>query len=249
MSYEHLDLADLNSVQELSEKILEEHEALHILINNAEITKLDEKIKTAQGHEMIFGFNYLAHFALTARLFPLLDATQDSRIIFQSSPELSRGAVDFFDLDGNQFYDTGKAFSQSKLAILLFARELDRRFQATNIDMKSIPTFTGEYHITFFGKLLNFAMALSPKQAALPLLFAATSHRAVSGHFYGPNSFFELKGLPVELDCPDQAKNIQAAERLWEMSEQMAGVEFSMRDLSNVIPFQGRGGARNELFT
>lgn len=241
VSYEHVDLADLHSIQEFTEKFKMEHEQLHILINNAEVSGFPERMNSAQGHEMMFAVNYLSHFALTSRLFPLLEDTDDSRIIFQSSSEHQKGVMDFFDLDATHYYEANKAFAQSKLAMLIFARELDRRIRETRLDIKSIPV-----HVEKAPMLLSKLWRQTDVHLALPLLYAATAPEALSGHYYGPDGFYGLKGHPIEMDCSFAAKNIQAAEKLWELSESMCG-EFPMANLSNVLPFQMRGNIRPEL--
>lgn len=249
VSYEHVDLADLESVRDFSDKFKMEHDQLHLLINNAEISDLTARMKSAQGNELMFAKNYLAHFALTARLFPLLEFTPDARIIFQSSLEHEKGVMDFFDLNASLYYESQKAYAQSKLAILIFARELDRRLRLTNLDVKSIPVHSGGIHTPFFAKFFNYALGQTPHQAALPTLFAATSPDAMSGHYYGPDGFHGTRGHPIEVDCAIHAKNIQAAEKLWEISESMTEVEFILRDMSNVLPFQMRGSIHPEPLT
>lgn len=246
VSYEHVDLADLESVRDFSDKFRMEFDQLHLLINNAEVSDLPERVKSAQGHELMFAKNYLAHFALTTRLFPLLEETPDARIIFQSSLDHEKGVMDFFDLDATLYYESAKAHAQSKLAILIFARELDRRLRVTNLDVKSIPVHSGGFHSSFLSKFLNYTLGQSNHQAALPALFAATSPDAMSGHYYGPDGFHGTRGYPIEVDCAIHAKNIQAAEKLWEISEQMTGLDFVLRDMSNVLTFQMRGNIHPE---
>jgi NAD(P)-dependent dehydrogenase (short-subunit alcohol dehydrogenase family) len=249
VSFEKVDFADFQSVTELADKINDQEIKIDLLINNAEISNLKERMESAQGHELMFSYNYLAHFLLTAKLFRGLESRKGARIVFQCSHEYSRGALDFFDLDGEQFYEAKKAYLQSKLALLIFARELDRRLRATVIDMRSIPVHAGEPHSSFVVKFLNLAFGQSVKQTALPILFAATANQAISGHFYAPHGLFELWGHPVEIDFDLEAKNIHAAERLWEISQELTGIEFNMQDLTNVIPFYPKGGPRPELFT
>lgn len=241
VSYEHVDLADLHSVKEFTDKFRMEHEQLHILINNAEVSGFPERMNSAQGHEMMFALNYLSHFAMTSRLFPLLEDTDDARIIFQSSPEHEKGVMDFFDLDATHYYESHKAYAQSKLAMLIFARELDRRIRETRLEIKSIPVNTGKAPM-----LLSKLLRQTDADLALPLLFAATAPEAMSGHYYGPDGLYGLKGHPIEMDCSFAAKNIQAAEKLWEISEEMSG-NLHMSNLSNVLPFQMRGNIRPEF--
>jgi NAD(P)-dependent dehydrogenase (short-subunit alcohol dehydrogenase family) len=248
VSYEHVDFADLDSVEHFAEKFSAEHDQLHLLINNAEISGLPDRTRSAQGHELIFAKNYLAHFSMTARLFPLLESSPDARIIFQSSIEHEKGVLDFFDLNATLYYESYKAYAQSKLAILIFARELDRRLRLTHINVKSIPVHAGGFHTPILSKIFNYALGHLTHQAAIPVLFAATSPEALSGHFYGPNSFRGTRGYPINMDFSENAKNIYTAEKLWEVSEALTGKEFTLRDLSNVLPFQMRGNFYPEPF-
>lgn len=241
VSYEHLDLADLDSVKYFADKFLFEHERLHLLINNAEISDLPMRVRSAQGHEMMLAQNFLAPFTLTAKLFPLIENAEDGRVIFQSSPEHVNGVIDFFDLDATHYYDSKKAFAQSKLAILIFAKELDRRLQETHLSVKSIPVQNSE--MPFVTKLFGFARKGAVETLAAPLLFAATAKEAMSGHYYGG------RGQPLEIDTPIQAKNIHAAEKLWDLAEELCGIEFGLRNMSNVLPFQMRANITPELFT
>lgn len=248
VSYEHVDFADLNSVESFSERFLVEQTQLHILINNLEISGIPVRTRSAQGHELMFAKNYLAHFALTAKLFPLMEVTPDSRIIFQSSIEHEKGVLDFFDLNATLFYSSSKAYAQSKLAILIFARELDRRLRLTQLNVKSIPVHGGGLHKPVISKLFNYALRHFGHQAAIPILFAATSPEAMSGHFYGPNSFKRTNSHPIDLDCAENAKSIYTSEKLWETSEAITGIDFILRDMSNVLPFQMRANIYPEPF-
>jgi len=247
VSYEQVDFADLNSIKYFCEKVKVEYEEIHLLINDLDVHPSPKRIKSAQGHELVFAKNYFAHFSITAQLFSLLENASDGRIIFQSAVEHKFGVLDFFDLDATLFYDPQKAYSQSKLAVQIFARELDRRLRLTNLHIKSIPVHVGGVHTPVLSKLINYAFGQSPGQAALSTLFAATSIDAQSGHYYGPDGFAG-RGIPHEVDCAEQAKSIYTAERLWDVSETMTGIEFTLRDMSNVLPFQMRGSIRPETF-
>lgn len=241
MSYVQVDFADLNSVKNFADEFILEHEKLDILIHNSEISALSERINSAQGHEMMLARNFLAPFVLTAKLFPLLETAEDGRIIFQSSVEDSSGVIDFFDLDATHYYEAKKAYAQSKLALLMLAKELDRRIKETYLSVKSIAIQRSSQDLV--SKILSLAMKPNFEAEAFSLLFAATSEEAVSGHYYGG------KGEIHELDTPLQAKNIHAAEKLWSVGEEMGGVEFNLRNLSNILPFQMRGNIVPELFT
>jgi NAD(P)-dependent dehydrogenase (short-subunit alcohol dehydrogenase family) len=248
VSYDLVDFTDLDSVAYFSEKFKSENDQLHLLINNADISGFPVRTRSAQGHELMFAKNYLAQFSLTARLFPLIETTPDSRIVFLSSIEHEKGVLDFFDLNGALFYDPTKAYAQSKLALLIFARELDRRLRLTHLNVKSIPVHTGGFHTPMLSKLFKLTLGHVTQQSIIPILFAATSPEAMSGHFYGPNSFRGTRGYPIDMDFSENAKNIYTAEKLWEISEAITVTDFTLRDLSNVLPFQMRGNIYPEPF-
>lgn len=241
VTYEHVDLADLNSVKYFADKFIIEHEKLHLLINNAEISNFPQRTNSAQGYELMLAKNFLAPFTLTAKLFPLIENADDGRVIFQSSSVHTEGVIDFFDLDATHYYEPKKAFAQSKLAILILAKELDRRLQETHLSVKSIPVQNPE--LPLVSKLLNLGRKTHLEAMALPLLYAATSDEALSGHYYGGKTHV------IELDTPIQAKNIHAAEKLWSTAEELCGIEFNLRNMSNILPFQMRGNIVPELFT
>ncbi|MEL6180515.1 MAG: oxidoreductase, partial [Myxococcota bacterium] len=122
-----LDLADLASVRSFAQSMIADHDALHMLINNAGVMALPYR-KTADGFEMQFGTNHLGHFALTGLLLGLLlDADGSSRVVNVSSQAHRLGKVRFEDLQGERRYEKWSAYGQSKLANVLFTYELQRR--------------------------------------------------------------------------------------------------------------------------
>ena len=120
VSYQSLDLANLASVADFAGR-MQSRGALDILINNAGVMALPRRETTTDGFEMQFGTNYLGHFALTARLLPLLRQASAPRVVSLSSLAHRTGMIDFSDLQGERFYLPWKAYGQSKLAMLLFA--------------------------------------------------------------------------------------------------------------------------------
>jgi NAD(P)-dependent dehydrogenase (short-subunit alcohol dehydrogenase family) len=123
LSYEHLDLASLASVADFVQR-MHARQSLDLLINNAGVMALPRRQITADGFEMQFGTNHLGHFALTARLMPLLRRASGPRVVSVSSLAHRTGFIDFDDLQGARAYSPWKAYGQSKLATLMFALEL-----------------------------------------------------------------------------------------------------------------------------
>src|ERR671912_2543455 len=128
-------LADLSSQQEihrLADEFKEAYPRVDVLINNAGEIR-SKRVTTADGLEMTFAVNHLAYFLLTNLLLDLLMASAPSRIVNVSSGDHSNGAIDFDDLQGQKGYKGARAYSQSKLANVLFTYELARRLKGTGI--------------------------------------------------------------------------------------------------------------------
>ena len=137
-----LDLADLGSVQACAETVHRGWERLDLLINNAGVMAIPRQ-ETAQGFEMQFGVNHLGHFALTGQLLPLLLKTHASRVVHVSSVAHRFGHLNFDDLHGQQKYSHSRAYSQSKLANLLFALELHRKLARMGTATLSVAAHPG----------------------------------------------------------------------------------------------------------
>ena len=136
VSYEHLDLANLASIADFAQR-MHARQSLDLLINNAGVMALPRRQTTADGFEMQFGTNHLGHFALTARLMPLLRRASGPRVVSVSSLAHRTGLIDFDDLQGARVYSPWKAYGQSKLATLMFALELQRRSDAAGWNLIS----------------------------------------------------------------------------------------------------------------
>jgi NAD(P)-dependent dehydrogenase (short-subunit alcohol dehydrogenase family) len=238
VSFEQLDLASLASVAAFAERLRGSRDHLDLLINNAGVMVPPERQETADGFELQFGTNYLGHFALTAHLLPLLRQGSAPRVVSLSSVAARPGQIDFGDLQSRTNYNAMTAYSQSKIACLMFAFELQRRSEAGNWGITSIAAHPGIARTELlnngpgerslygrFRALLWFAFQ-PVWQGALPTLFAATSPAARGGAYYGPHALGETRGYPTLAKVPPQANDIVVAERLWALSEQLAGVTF-----------------------
>jgi len=236
LSYEHLDLASLASVADFAQR-MHARQSLDLLVNNAGVMALPRRQTTADGFEMQFGTNHLGHFALTARLMPLLRRASGPRVVSLSSLAHRTGFIDFNDLQGVRGYSPWKAYGQSKLACLMFALELQRRSDAAGWNLISNAAHPGFARTNLFasgpGGLLSFATDLaaplfghSAADGARPILFAATSPEARPGAYYGPGGISELRGAPARALIMPQARDEAAAARLWKVSEQLTGTSF-----------------------
>jgi NAD(P)-dependent dehydrogenase (short-subunit alcohol dehydrogenase family) len=248
--FAELDLASLASVAAFAKRMAAEHGSLDLLVNNAGVMMPPRRRTTADGFELQFGTNYLGHFALTGRLLPLLRAARAPRIVEVSSIAHRRAAMDFQDLQAEKRYRPWAAYGQSKLAMLIFALELQRRSDAGGWGLMSLAAHPGIAHTDLFSngpglgevrkRMFGLVLPLisqSAARGALPLLFAATAPQAAAGGYYGPDGFREMKGWPVRARIMPQATDKAAAARLWQMSEALTGVTFGADE---AVPLTGQ---------
>lgn len=230
-----LDLADLDSVSACARAFKATYGRLDLLINNAGVM-VPPFSRTRQGYELQFGTNHLGHFALACWLMPLLEQAVDGRLVVVSSAGANFGRIDFGDLNfEHRPYRKWIAYGQSKLANLMFALEFARRLEANNSTLISVAAHPGgaatdlQRNATFFRDIVNPLFAAPPAEGALPILRAATDPTVQNGSYWGPSRLFEMRGPPSEAYIPTRAQDQSVALRLWEVSEQLTGLSFSLR--------------------
>ena len=243
-----LDLASLASVAAFAETV---DRPVDVLINNAGVMAPPVRHTTADGLELQFGTNHIGHFALTARLLPQLRAGR-ARVTTMTSSAARTAKLNWDDLESARGYAAIKAYGQSKLANLLFALELDRRSRAEGWGIVSNAahpgtTLTGLYTAgpnlgrdkparleAIMSRLARWGVFVQGVEQGLqPALYAATSEAARGGRLYGPDGIGQFTGKPTELAIYRPARDLAAARRLWDVSAELAGVDF----------VAGRGGA------
>lgn len=224
-----LDLADLDRVAAFADAF---DGRLDLLVNNAGLMAVDSS-RTVQGFETQFGVNHLGHFALTARLLPLLLATPGSRIGSMSSMG-HRGARGAADPLLERPYERWQSYFQSKLANLLFTTELQRRLAAAGASTIAVAAHPGGSNTdlgTEGSGLLNRSMrtvvpflAQPSELGARPMLRALTDPTVRGGEFYGPR--FVFRGATPVRETPTRAaRDPEAARALWERSVELTGLE------------------------
>ncbi len=238
VSFEQLDLAQLSSVADFAARVRARHDRIDLLVNNAGVMVPPERQTTSDGFELQFGTNYLGHFALTAHMMPLLRKAPDARVVSLSSVAARDGQIGFSDLQSERQYRPMKTYSQSKLACLMFAFELQRKSVEGNWGITSIAAHPGVSRTDLLHNapgrwsiqslLRSFAwFAFQPAwQGALPTLYAATAPAAEAGGYYGPDGLGELRGYPARAKIPPQANDHPVSARLWTVSEELAEVRF-----------------------
>ncbi|MEM9556733.1 MAG: oxidoreductase [Acidobacteriota bacterium] len=241
VEFQHLDLASLSSVVGFAGRVLESQQRLDLLINNAGIM-IPPLSRTCEGFEMQFGVNHLGHFALTARLFPLLDTTRSARVVTVSSMTHRRGVLDFENLSAEKGYRAWPAYAQSKLANLLFTYELQRRLEARGGHVQALAAHPGWTATSLLAnslpiRLLSPIFAMHPEDGAMPTLRAATDLDAKGGDYYGPSHLFEMRGAPRKVRSNRRSQDREVAARLWTVSERLTGVPFEVaEDQADVSP-------------
>jgi NAD(P)-dependent dehydrogenase (short-subunit alcohol dehydrogenase family) len=235
-----LDLANLQSIRRFSDAVRTAHPALHGLCNNAGVMAIPYR-RTADGFEMQFGTNHLGHFALTGLLLEPLLATPGARVVNVSSNAHKFGSMRWDDLQWERSYRKWFAYSQSKLANLLFSHELQRRLAAAGAGVISVachpgyaatnlqgagPRMQGSSLIEAVMEFGNRVFAQSAAMGALPTLYAATAADVRGGDYIGPDGLGEQWGHPKKVQSTARARDAEAQRRLWEISEQLTGVRY-----------------------
>lgn len=223
-----VDLSDLNSVKEFATIILERHKRLDVLINNAGVM-FPPPSKTRDGFEMQFGVNFMAHFALTAYLFPLLNKTLNSRVVTLSSIAHKNGKIDFDNLKLEKPYDKFREYGQSKVADLIFAFELQKRLievGSTTISVGAHPGISKtELLRTDKPEMINEFPHMNAYQGSFSSLFAATESLG-GGEYIGPDGEGEMTGFPAPAFIADYAKDEHISKQLWEYANKELGLDF-----------------------
>ncbi|MFT4875997.1 MAG: NAD(P)-dependent dehydrogenase (short-subunit alcohol dehydrogenase family) [Bacteroidia bacterium] len=218
-----IDLASLNSVRAFANEFNKNHTKLDLLINNAGVMMPPES-KTEEGFELQFGVNFLGHFLLTDLLYRKLVSAQNSRVVTLSSIAHRGSTIDFENLRVEKPYDTKREYYQSKLADLVFALELGRRYESNNDTILSVachPGFTKtelQRHID--PEILKKMTFMDTWQGSLPTLLAATNKNAKSGDYYGPDGEGEYGGFPALGVIDNSALDLEIAKKLWEVGIQ-----------------------------
>ncbi|NXS59842.1 RDH12 dehydrogenase, partial [Brachypteracias leptosomus] len=236
-----LDLADTKSIREFAEKFLAEEKELHILINNAGVM-LCPYSKTADGFEMQLGVNHLGHFLLTFLLVERLKQSAPARVINVSSLAHHGGRIRFHDLHGEKSYNRGLAYCHSKLANVLFTRELARRLQGNQVDACGCPEqlsfaigtkvtanalHPGSVHselvrhssvMTWLWKIFSFFLK-TPREGAQTSIYCAVAEEldSVTGQYFS--------------DCQPayvspRGRDDETAKKLWNVSCELLHIQW-----------------------
>ncbi len=236
-----LDLSSLASIGEFATGVIAAYPVIDLLFNNAGVMATPEW-KTEDGFEMQFGTNHLGHFALTARLFPVLLAAPAGRIVnTTSTARFAAGEYDLSNPHHEGVYDSWRAYGYSKLANLQFTLELTERLAAAGAKLKvyaADPGFSdtdlqstsstntgGAGRSRFFAKTTPI-LGQSAARGALPQLRGGTDPTAPGGTLYRPK--YVLRGVPVVGKVGEKLRKPADLAKLWEVSEADTGIDFDV---------------------
>lgn len=224
-----VDVANLASVRAFADTV----EAADILVNNAGIMMVPQA-KTVDGFESQIGTNHLGAFALTNLLLPKIT----DRVIAVASVAHRAGKINLRDLNyERRGYTRAGAYGASKLANLLFTKELQRRLTAAGSSVRALTVHPGvaatELQSHSGNPLFEIALktgnlfAQNAAHGALPALYAA-SQDLPGDTYIGPDGPFEAKGYPKPVGRSRRAQDADSAKGLWDLSEQLTGVSFAL---------------------
>jgi NAD(P)-dependent dehydrogenase (short-subunit alcohol dehydrogenase family) len=209
------DLGSLDEVESLAARVRENHEALHLLVNNAGIGGASQEARreSADGYELVFAVNYLSHFLLTRELLPLLEASAPARIVNVAS--IGQRAVDFADImmTGGNYNQMG-AYSQSKLAQIMFTISLAGLLDPAKVIVNSLhpATFMDTPMVTSTGR--EPMSSVEDGADAVMNLAVGTAVAGQSGLYF--NQLQEARANA-------QAYDADARQRLWDLSLELIG--------------------------
>lgn len=229
--FEQADLANLQSIAEFAGRVLQKGRQIDLLLNVAGVMALPERRLTVDGFEMHMGTNHLGHFALTGRLLPLL---KSGRVVQVTALVARWARLDLTDMQSSKSYSPMTAYAKSKLANILFAVELNKRFgglgpSAVAVDpgtantslqrhTSGIARWLGEKVIDIIGYPLD--------RVADPVVFGAVFPAPNDHTCVKPSKFIQKNGPPAYVEVPKPALDEDLRNRLWELSEELTGIHY-----------------------
>ncbi|WP_373080392.1 oxidoreductase [Zhongshania sp.] len=232
-----IDTGSQKSVREFAAAYIRDHERLDLLINNAGIM-ITPYFATEDNFEGQFAVNFLGHFTLTALLLPLLNKTPKARIVSLYSLAASWGDIQFDDIHFKKKYDATKSYSQSKLACLMFAQELNQRLVAAGHDTRALAAHPGFSQSDLSRNLaapIRFGLSIigrfimqSAAAGAMPTLYAALGEDLRGGEAIGPAGLKEMKGPATVVQVRAEAQDETQRGRLWSLAEEFCGIRYPL---------------------
>lgn len=223
-----LDLNSVASLRKFADAFVKENTSLDVLINNAGIM-FPPPGKSEDGFESQFGINFIGHYVLTGLLFPLLKRSASGRVVTLSSIAHRNSQIDFDNLKLEKPFNKFREYGQSKVADLIFALELGRRMEKSNVRVLSVASHPGvsktELLRTDSPEMINTVDYMEASQGAFPSLYAATE-KLSNGAYIGPDGVDEINGYPATASIDAYANGEKIGRQLWEYAEKETGVHF-----------------------
>lgn len=239
VSYIRLDLGSLASVRQSSKEILEQVPVIDALICNAAIAQISTQQFTEDGFESQLGVNHYGHFLLCGLLFDRINESK-GRIVVVASEGHKMGlrTMQFDDMNWDRNYNPNKVYSQSKLAQMMFAYELQDKVKAHNKHVKVFVCHPGASNTTLIRESASFltriswsfmvkiGLAQSAEKGAYPEVMCATEENLKQRAYYGPTGLMNFGGPVGECKLEDFAVDKQVLTKLWALSEEQTGFSW-----------------------
>ncbi len=242
VSFVLMDLADLSSVRKAAGEVLEQVPQIDALICNAAIAQVPTQKLTVDGHESMLGTNHYGHFLLAGLLFERIEESK-GRIVVVSSLGYNMGikTIQFDDMNWDRNYHPNKTYSQSKLAQMMFAYELQDKLAAagkTNVEVyvchpgsssTSLITTSGNLMMRILFRLMTMTpMVQTAQQGSNPEVMCATEDGLDQRALYGPTGRMEVVGPVGKGTLHPHAYDKPVMERLWRLSETETGFDWKL---------------------
>ncbi|MGR3712247.1 MAG: SDR family oxidoreductase [Shimia sp.] len=241
VSFVQMDLSDLSSVRTAAAEVLKTVPQIDALMCNAAIAQVASQQITVDGFESMLGTNHYGHFLLCGLLFPRIDAS-NGRIVVVASLGYKMGlkTIQFDDMNWDKNYHQNRTYSQSKLAQMMFAYELQDRLAATNSNVKAYVCHPGASRTSLiktsgnlitrmlFGLKSMSAMVQSAERGSWPEVMCATEQDLAQRALYGPTGRMECVGPVGKGSLEPYAYEKATMQRLWEVSEAATGIQWAL---------------------
>lgn len=242
VSFVRMDLASLASVREAAAEVLKTVARIDALMCNAAIAQVPTQKLTVDGHESMLGTNHYGHFLLCGLLFERIEESK-GRIVVVSSLGYNMGikTIQFDDMNWDKNYHQNKTYSQSKLAQMMFAYELQDKLVAagkTNVEVyvchpgsskTSLITTSGNLLTRIMFKLMTLTpIVQSAEKGSWPEVMCATEDGLEQRALYGPMGRMEFVGPVGKGTLLPHAYDKPVMERLWAISEKAVGFEWTL---------------------
>jgi len=237
-----LDVSEPESIREFGRWFSDRFDRLDVLINNAGIVAIP-LARNSVGHEMQLATNYLGAFALTGTLLPLLRKAVRARIVNVGSLAHRLAKLDLDDLNWEKTpYNEWKGYARSKVAMLTFTMELDRRlrqsasdivalgahpgFAATDVSRNSAALTPRNAFSKWIQDRVGSLLIPPAAQACRPIVHAACDEGVRGGDYYGPSGVLEISGEAGRARVNPRARDVGVGRKLWALSESMTGIRY-----------------------